>query len=399
MTRNISKRTLKPGRAARLSLTILAIMATLAGALTTVTSSPEPAAAQTGWFEPSKPYRGYFADPSVFWDRPSGRYWAFATMTGGAYLPAAWSTDLQTWTARDRYSNPNIQPADETNRDPFFNDALVNEPRWALRQDLGHWHLQTSIWAPGVARIGGRYLAYHAVRCGRTPGSAGPRACWSNTSPASERFCIGVSASAQPQGPYRSQRPTPLACSSDPAGAIDPEPFIDHRGRPWLLFKSEGVPGVKPTRIWARRLDASGIRFAKGSRLRKVLETRANSWEGNVIENPSMVYWPRHNVYILFYSANEWRSANYSVGYAICTTPTRCRRTQLSPLLASTTPAIQARGLLGPGGADAFVDRQGRLQLAFHAFDAATGAGSTQPRRLHTIQLKISKDKQRLQPK
>jgi len=373
--------------------------------LTTVTTAggtrPNPAQAQSGavWFEPSKPYNDYFADPSVFWDRTSSRYWAFATLTGGAYLPAQWSTDLRTWTARDAYKDPgSIQPADETYRDPFFNHALVDEPSWAAPRDVGHWHLQASIWAPGVARIGGRYLAYHAVRCGTSPGSAGPRACWSSTSPASERFCIGVTGSVRAGGPYYDQRSTPLTCSPDPKGALDPDPFIDRAGRPWLMYKSEGVPGAKPTRLWARRLDRSGAKFASGSRLRMVLETRSNSWEGNVIENPSMVYWPRHKVYVLFYSGNEWRSSNYATGYAICSTPTRCQRTQSSPLLSSTTPAIAARGLVAPGGADGFIDQRGRLQVAFHAYDAATGAGADQPRKLHTMRLALSKDKRRLVP-
>ena len=57
--------------------------------------APPPAAAYPGapWFEPGEPYDDNFPDPSVLYDAATGRYYAYATTTGGAYLPAMSSAD------------------------------------------------------------------------------------------------------------------------------------------------------------------------------------------------------------------------------------------------------------------------------------------------------------------
>ncbi len=293
------------------------------------------------WFEPSKVYASNFPDPSVIVD--DGTYYAYATNTGGAYLPAMSSTDQQTWTARPKYS-PNPY-----NSDPYFNDALPEAPSWALPLNVGgHSHLKTEIQAPGVAKIGGSFVAFSTVRVAPTS--------------ASTRYCIGVSKASSPLGPFVNHGSQPIQCGSDPVGSIDPDPFVDDNGTPYLLWKSEGVPGRTPTKIWSRQLRSDGLAFAPGSTPRAILET-ALPWEGSVIENPSMVHFGDR--YILFYSGNEWRSGNYRTGYAFCESPVgRCSRQTPSPLLGNTSQ------WLGPGGGDAFVDDSGRLRLAYHAWKA-----------------------------
>jgi len=74
----------------------------LAGTLSALVLAPA-AEAYPGapWFRPSVVYTGNFPDPSVV---VVGRsYVAYATTTGGAYLPAETSTDLVHWTARPSY--------------------------------------------------------------------------------------------------------------------------------------------------------------------------------------------------------------------------------------------------------------------------------------------------------
>ncbi len=327
-----------PGAHTRRRLLRAIVVAATAAAVLPVGS----AAAGPGspWFEPSKVYASNFPDPSVIVD--NGTYYAYATTSGGAYLPAMSSTDQQTWTARPKYS-PNPY-----NGDPYFNDALPEAPSWALPLELGHDHLEAEIQAPGVAKIAGSFVAFSTVRVAPTS--------------APVRYCIGVSKASSPLGPFQNHGSQPIQCDSDPVGSIDPDPFIDANGTPYLIWKSEGVPGSTPTKIWSRRLRSDGLAFASGSTPTPILQT-ARSWEGNVVENPSMVHYAGR--YILFYSGNEWRSSNYRTGYAFCAGPAGpCSRPTSSPLLGNTSQ------WLGPGGADAFIDADGRLRLAYHAWNA-----------------------------
>lgn len=297
--------------------------------------SPQTATAYPGapWFEPSKPYTANFPDPMIV--RDGATYYAYATNTGGAFLPAMSSTDLQTWTARPAYTPPACQTPGT------FNDALVCAPSWAYRFSTSHPRLNTGIQAPGVIKNGSTWLAYYTVLASAT-----------------ERKCISVATSSSPMGPFVDNTAGPLVCDSDPGGSIDPEPFRDADGSLHLVWKSEGVPGSMPTRLWSRRLAADGRSFAPGSAPIELLRT-AMPWEEHVIENPSMVRW--NGQLYLFYSAHRWQSRHYAMGYAVCSSVAGpCVRPSAEPLLESTA----ARW--GPGGGSAFVDASGRLRLAYH---------------------------------
>lgn len=70
----------------------------------------------------------------------------------------------------------------------------------------------------------------------------------------------------------------------------------------------------------------------------------------------------------LFYSGNAYATARYATGYALCKTAVGpCRRPVRRPVLAS------GRGIAGPGGADAFVGRAGRLLLMYASWDIGQG--------------------------
>ncbi len=238
----------------------------LAGTLSALVLAPA-AEAYPGapWFRPSVVYTGNFPDPSVV---VVGRsYVAYATTTGGAYLPAETSTDLVHWTAR-----PSYDPGAPENADPYFNDALPRPARWGVNQGSGR--LTKTLVAPGVARIGGQWHAYYAVLVRQSP----------------PRFCLSVATATSALGPFTDNSTRPLSCDLDPAGSLDPQPFVDPAtGQAWLTWKSEGVPGHLPTRLWSQKLDATG-HLATGSKPKELLRT-ALPWEGNVIESPSMVRW------------------------------------------------------------------------------------------------------------
>ncbi|MGK2930360.1 MAG: family 43 glycosylhydrolase [Acidimicrobiales bacterium] len=334
----------RPGRSLRLGL----VLALLAGVLATVIGSPAGAYPGAPWFEPGKPYDDNFPDPSIVVG--DDRYYAYGAPTGGAYLPVMTSTDLVTWTARPAYD-----PGAPLNQDPFFNDALPYPARWGADRPVGG-RLTKELWAPGAAKIGNQWLVYYSVRM---PGGQ-------------DRFCISVATGSSPLGPFTDDTGGPLVCDADPNGSIDPQPFVDTDGTPYLLWKSEGVPGSVPTRIWVRQLDPSGGGFAPGSTAGVLLVTSA-PWEGNVVENPSMVR--HHGQLFLFYSGNEHLSDRYAVGYAACDAVTGpChKQSTASPLLAS------AGNRLGPGGPAAFVDLAGRLQMAYHWWNAPYSSYPTKP--------------------
>ncbi len=304
-------------------------------------ASAAPAGAYAGapWFKPSTAYTENFPDPSVLVS--GGKYYAYATTTGGAYLPAMSSTDARTWIARPAYD-----PGAPLNKDPYFNDALPYPASWAPDAPNTSGRLKKDMWAPGVAAIGGRFVAFYAVR----------------VSFERERFCLSVATASNPLGPFTDSSSGPLWCDSDPNGSIDPQPFVDADGVPYLLWKSEGVPGSVPTRLWSRQLDAAGTGFAPGTAPVEILRT-TQAWEGSVIENPSMV---RHQGRLfLFYSGNEHRSASYATGYAECASPVGpCTKSPTNPVLASRD------GKLGPGGPSAFVANDGQLLLAYHWWNA-----------------------------
>ena len=309
-------------------------------ALLLVLGMATPAHAYPGapWFEPGKPYDQNFPDPSVFFDAATGRYYAYATTTGGSYIPAMSSADASTWIARHAYPQPACVGGES---DPFFNDSLPCPAAWS--PDLGSGRLAKAIWAPGVARIGGHFVMFYAARVDRNNG----------------RFCLSVATSPDPLGPFVDRSSAPLHCDSDPNGSIDPQPFVDPTtGTPYLIWKSEGVPGSAPTRLWVRQLSADGTSFAAGSTQREVLAT-TQPWEGNVIENPSMVRYGGR--WLLFYSGNEWNSASYATGVAFCDSP-------VGPCFKSPhNPVLRSEGsILGPGAPSAFVDAGGSLRLAHH---------------------------------
>ena len=185
------------------------------------------------------------------------------------------------------------------------------------------------------------------------------------------RRCISVATSASPAGPFVDNNPGPIVCDSDPGGSIDPQPFVDSNGQPYLLWKSTGVPGSAPTKIKSRALSGDGLSFAPGSSPVAILQTEL-PWDGNSIENPSMVKYA--GTYWLIYSGNEWESANYRMGQAACAGPLGpCSRTSGSPLIPNTATEWS------PGGGTLFTDTSGRLRIIYQVWNAPYTSYPTNP--------------------
>jgi beta-xylosidase len=284
-----------------------------------------------------------FADPFVLADGET--YFAFATGAAGEHVQVARSKDLRAWTP--------------------MRDALPVLPAWAEARD-------PLVWAPSVLRRPSGYVLYYTAR------------------DATSGFqCIGHAVSPRAEGPYVDDARHAFVCqtSAEPlCGSIDASPFVDDNGAAYLTWKSDenstacrGAP-----RIWAQRLSPTGLELVGA---RASILSRDRPWEGALIEGPSML---KHDGrYLLFYSANDWQSASYAVGYATCSSP-------LGPCTKVTTdaPLFASHGdALGPGGQEFFSDGA-QLWVAYHAWSAPNttyGSGGVRSLRVSRVSFEDEK--------
>ena len=333
-----SRRT-RTGRVVRpLALTVVVLTLAL------VTIAPSAATTTTEWFKPGVPHSYSFADPNLTSFGPMT--WAYSTNQGGSHLPAMWSADNRTYTARVEGEGQDAYIGDPYG---YANDAFPNVP-WGIAGSR-------EMWAPSVAFVGTHWVSFHAVKIAKEP-SYSPYG----------RLCIFVASSASPMGPFKAASSSPIVCppaSIDPAGAIDPEVFVDEvTGRAYLIWKTEGSPGGNYQKFYSRQLDAAGTGFAAGSSSRLLLTNSPGSWEGTVMENPSLT--KVNGTYVLLYSGNSYATTRYSTGYAICSGPLGpCTKSASNPILTSVS------GGWGPGGADGMVDARGRFIAMYHAWTGA----------------------------
>ena len=259
---------------------------------------------------------GNFADPSLL--KVGDLWYAYATGDLVANLQVASSRDLVHWERLD--------------------DALPELPAWsALQKGL--------TWAPEVARTRAGFVLYYTLRHA-----------------ASGRQCISVAVAQRPEGPFRDRRGRPLVCQERLGGSIDPHRFVDRDGTAYLLWKNDGNCCGLPTELWGQRLDGDGLALVGRAVSLGVRNDAA--WEGDLIEAPTL--WRQGDTYYLFYSANDYGSPGYAVGYATA-------RRVLGPYRDGPgNPILRSRGsAAGPGGQALVQTGNGGLWLAYHAWDAA----------------------------
>jgi hypothetical protein len=291
-------------------------------------------------FAPGMPYTQNFPDPNVVYDPATERYYAFSTMTGGVYVPVMWSTDLVNWTARTNHGVPNANDQ--------WHDALPDPSPPGHPYVSNEPNFPDSVWAPGVGRVGSRWVMFYALQADATG-----------------RRCIYYATSDSVAGPYLN--PRFFTCSDDPMGSIDPEVFNDPAtGRTYLLWKNEGRSGSHGQMLLARPItltSATTVDWAPGSVMSILLESQ-NSWERWVTENPSFARMDDGSL-MLFYSGGLWSSSGYAVATAACPEPTftwgpQCQR-------RGTGPTMNTRaGRHGIGGSSTFRDADGALHIANH---------------------------------
>jgi beta-xylosidase len=251
--------------------------------------------------------------PDPFILRDGNRWVLYSTQVGFLNIPVATADDLTTWSA------------------PV--DALPVLPEWA------EWG---RTWAPGaVARPGGFVLYFAAL------------------SRATGRQCIGAATAADAAGPFVPASAEPLVCQADLGGSIDPHPFVDDDGTPYLLWKADGNAVGRASVLYAQRLRLDGLGLE--GEPAPLLHVDA-AWEDPLIENPALVHVAGR--YLLLYSGGWWESDSYATGYATCDTP-------LGPCVKATNDGpLHGTGadVAGPGGACVIVGPAGDMWLVHHGW-------------------------------
>jgi arabinan endo-1,5-alpha-L-arabinosidase len=257
-----------------------------------------------------------FPDPDVL--ATGDGYYAYATNGAGVNVQMAQSSDLETW-------------------EVLAGDALPVLPDWAS---------PGKTWAPDVSELApGEFVMYFTA---------------ASKSPALQ--CIGVATSTSAGGPFVPADSAPIVCPDGEGGAIDPATFVDDDGRRYLLWKNDGNCCGLDTWLQIAELSPDGTALV-GETTKLLMQDQ--SWEGNLIEAPTLVR--RDGVYVLLYSANDYGSDAYAIGYATASGPRGPFVKADGPLLTTT---ISGGRYLGPGGQDVVVGPDGAERLVFHSWDS-----------------------------
>ena len=213
----------------------------------------------------------------------------------------------------------------------YLGDAMPNIPSWTSKD---------FIWAPAVlARSDGQYVMYYAALYNP-----------------SGRQCVSRAVSSSPAGPFVDDSSQPFVCPLDLGGAIDPSVVVDS-GTTYLLYKNDGNCCGITTSVWSVPLSSDGLSLA-GQPTKLISDDQ--SWEGGNTEAPSMV--AVGDKYLLFYSANNWASSDYAIGYAVCDSVTGpCTKPETSAWMTSTSDAQ------GPGGQE-FFSADGQVWMVYHGW-------------------------------
>ena len=260
---------------------------------------------------PSSPLTG--GDPFIL--RYDGKYYAYGTNHGDGILVYE-SDDLREWRLCDN------------GRGGFaLHRSDTSASRW--------------FWAPEVYRLGDGFVMYFTR---------------------DER--ISCAKSASPTGPFVEVGGGPMYHAPD--NRIDNTLFVDDDGKAYVFFSRFRHAGAQGSEIWGAELDEDRLRLRENTCFFCLrAEARWERVRGRVVEGPFVI---KHNgKYYLTYSANDYQSKDYAVGYAVADHPRGpYRRAAKNPILRR--PA----GWVGAGHHSFFRDADGQLRIVFHVHNSAT---------------------------
>ena len=172
---------------------------------------------------------------------------------------------------------------------------------------------------------------------------------------------IAIAESESPLGPFT--QVTKKAFDA-PVKQIDPFVFIDDDGKKYLYH----VRLDKGNKLYVAELN-DDFQSVKTETLKECITATAQ-WENTnnaswpVTEGPTVI---KHNkTYYFVYTANDFRNPDYSVGYAVSSSP-------YGPWKKSADNPILNRQIIGANGTghgDLFKDSKGRLHYVFHTHNS-----------------------------
>ncbi|WP_308160772.1 glycoside hydrolase family 43 protein [Cellulomonas sp. GbtcB1] len=311
---------------AGVAATTLALAAALAGCGGAPGPEPDPTPAtseETDVAFTNPVYDGNLPDPFVL--RAEGAWYAYGTQGRIGTLPVLRSDDLVHW--------------------EVVGDGMPV---------LAPWSGAGRHWAPEVVELGGRYVAYYTAMERGT-----------------QQQCVGVAFADHPAGPFVDEAAAPFVCEHAEGGSIDASPFVDLDGTPYLLWKNDGNHVGVRSWIRVQQLSPDGSALVGDGPVDLI--THDQPWEGHLVEGPTVV--ARDGRYHLLYSANDYGSADYGVGWAVADALTGpWTKPRDEPLMRSSPEAA------GPGHGCVVTADDGATWYVHHAWPP-DAVGSTFPGR------------------
>lgn len=195
---------------------------------------------------------------------------------------------------------------------------------------------------------------------------------------ADEHICAAMSDS--PLGPFTQEIKKPMY----EANAIDNSLFIDDDGKAYMSFvRFVDGKGVSGNSIWMVELESDLMTIKKEtlSPSFHVTEAWENVWP-RVVEAPFIVKY--ENKYYMTYSANNYESPFYGVGYAIADSPMGpWEKYGENPILQNND------SLQGVGHSAMFMDKGGKMKIAFHSHFSDT---NIHPRLMYIKEVNFTND-------
>ena len=212
-------------------------------------------------------FPGWYADPeaAIFQDQ----YWIYPT----------WSAPYEQQVFFDAFSSPDL--IHWSKHDKIMDTISV---KWAKR----------AIWAPAIIQKDKKYFLFFGANDIQNDSTAGG---------------IGVAVSDDPGGPFKDYLGKPLIGKFyNGAQPIDQFVFEDTNGNYYIIYGGWGHCNIAHLKN-----DFTGfIPFADGKVFKEITPE-------NYVEGPMMFL--RNNMYYLMWSEGGWTGPNYSVAYAMATSP------------------------------------------------------------------------------
>ena len=312
---------------------MVVLVACVALAIVAAGCLPAPPLGTVNVQQAAAPQYPVLSDPAVLAD--GGKYYVYGSNTAQNRMPVHVVTSLSTVYSDPQWFQSRIEGM------PF-------KPMWALNDGI--------FWAPTVAKAGNTYVAFFAAN------RINPPQPWNSQ-------CIGRATSSSPTGPFVAEW-VPFTCGfNNTGGALDPYLFRDPQDGKWYLLAAFGDTDA-PIRIIGLdgNLDAPRDPAGHAYEFAWAVYGRNFQWEGNFIENPSMVYDPGSKTYLLTYSGGgDWFGPDYVTGLARCSAPDgNCTGNPNGPWLK------KSNGRTGPGGLSFFLKEDGTPMAIYASWTAGS---------------------------